>query len=53
MVSAAILEGKSPYSFHGYPYVPSGDVLCYVLAPVFGAQVECEDMSRSSRAFQE
>jgi len=53
MVSAALLEGTSPYSFCGNPYVPSGDDLCYVLVPVFGAQVECEDVSRSSRAFQE
>ena len=53
MVSTAILEGKSPSSFHGNPYVPSGDDLCYVLAPVFGAQVESKDMSRCSGAFQE
>lgn len=52
MASSAILKGKTVSSFHGNPCVPSGDDLCYTLEPGFGAQVEHEDISRSSRAVQ-
>lgn len=52
MASSAILKGKTASSFHGNPCVPSGDDLCYTLEPGFGAQVEHEDISRSSRAVQ-
>lgn len=52
MVSREILKGKTASSFHDNPYIPPGDDLCYILVPVFGAQVEYEDMSRSNRAVQ-
>ena len=41
------------YQSDNQMYLIYNKILSYGLAPVFGAQVECEDMSGSSRAFQE
>lgn len=54
LVSSAVLEERTPSFLRGSFYVPSGDDLCCISAPVFGAMVEphtCLDSVEQCRAF--